>query len=87
VDDVTTFPGHIACSSATRSEIVVPVVSPAGSLLAVLDVDSDQPAAFTEEDRIELERICADLASRFPEGEATVRARERSTPEEGSAPG
>jgi L-methionine (R)-S-oxide reductase len=80
VDDVATFPGHIACSSATRSEIVVPVVSPGGSLLAVLDVDSDQPAAFTEEDRIELERICADLAARFPEGEATGPGRVTDRP-------
>jgi L-methionine (R)-S-oxide reductase len=73
VADVTRFPEHIACSESTRSEIVVPVVSPAGAVLAVLDVDSDQPAAFTELDQLELERICADLASRFPEGEAAAR--------------
>jgi GAF domain-containing protein len=69
VDDVALFPDHIACSSTTRSEIVVPVVSPSGPVLAVLDVDSDRPAAFTDVDQAELERICADLAARFPEGE------------------
>ncbi len=69
VDDVTLFPDHIACSSATRSEIVVPIVSPSGQVLAVLDVDSDRLAAFDEVDEVELERIGADLASRFPTGE------------------
>jgi GAF domain-containing protein len=69
VDDVTLFPDHIACSSTTRSEIVVPVLSPSGPVLGVLDVDSDRPAAFTEIDQVELERICADLAARFPRGE------------------
>jgi GAF domain-containing protein len=72
VDDVAVFPDHIACSSTTRSEIVVPVVSPSGAVLAVLDVDSDRPAAFTDVDQGELERVCADLASRFPEGETRV---------------
>ncbi len=69
VDDVALFPGHIACSSTTRSEIVVPVISPSGPVLAVLDIDSDRPAAFSEFDQVELERICGDLATRFPEGE------------------
>ncbi len=46
VDDVETFPGHIACSSSTRSEIVLPVRDGAGTLIAVLDIDSDRPAAF-----------------------------------------
>jgi GAF domain-containing protein len=69
VDDVALFPDHIACSSTTRSEIVVPVISPSGPVLAVLDVDSDRPAAFDEVDQTELERICTDLAARFPEGE------------------
>jgi L-methionine (R)-S-oxide reductase len=68
VDDVSVFPDHIACSSTSRSEIVVPVVSPTGSVLAVLDVDSDRLAAFDEVDELELERISADLASRFPDG-------------------
>lgn len=46
VDDVHAFPGHIACDSRAVSEIVVPVFDADGELLAVLDVDSDQPAAF-----------------------------------------
>ncbi|MRR09285.1 GAF domain-containing protein [bacterium] len=50
VTDVTAVPHHIACSGSTRSEIVVPIVDGAGALLAVLDVDSDLPAAFAEAD-------------------------------------
>jgi len=71
VDDVALFPEYIACSSTTRSEIVVPAISasPSGAVLAVLDVDSDRSAAFGAIDQAELERICADLAARFPEGE------------------
>jgi GAF domain-containing protein len=69
VDDVALFPDHIACASTTRSEIVVPVVSPSGAVLAVLDVDSDREAAFTEVDQEALEGICAELAARFPQGE------------------
>ena len=65
VPDVHAFPGHIACSSSTRSEIVVPVITPDGALLAVLDVDSDHPDAFDALDRAELEGACADLAARF----------------------
>lgn len=57
VPDVQAFPGHIACDSAARSEIVVPVSDPAGDLIAVLDLDSHQPAAFDEIDREGLERI------------------------------
>lgn len=75
VDDVSLFPDHIACSSTTRSEIVVPIVSPSGEVLAVLDVDSDRAAAFDEVDEVELERIGADLASRFPAGEGPRLAR------------
>ena len=65
VADVDAFPGHIACSSSTRSEIVVPVVAPGGRLLAVLDVDSDWPDAFGAADREALEALCADLGRRF----------------------
>ena len=57
VPDVEAFPGHIACSSASRSEIVVPVFGGDGKVTAVLDIDSDRLAAFDEEDRIGLERI------------------------------
>ena len=59
VADVHQFPGHIACDERTQSEIVVPVLDRSGALFAVLDVDSDQRAAFDEIDRVELERICA----------------------------
>lgn len=65
VPDVARFPGHIACSSTTRSEIVVPVLRMNGQVLAVLDVDSDLPAAFDDTDRIFLERLCAKLGRRF----------------------
>ncbi len=54
VPDVEAFPGHIACSSTTRSELVLPVRDAAGDLIGVLDIDSDRPAAFTEEDAREL---------------------------------
>lgn len=50
VADVEAFPGHIACSSSTRSEIVLPVRDSAGTLIAVFDIDSDRPAAFTMAD-------------------------------------
>ncbi len=50
VPDVEAFPGHIACSSSTRSELVIPVRNGAGRLLGVLDLDSDTPAAFTPAD-------------------------------------
>lgn len=64
VPDVEAFPGHIACSSTTRSEIVVPVLA-GDRVLAVLDVDSDLPAAFDERDRRHLESLCAMLGERF----------------------
>ena len=57
VPDVEQFPGHTACSSASRSEIVVPVHGPDGAVTAVLDIDSDRLATFDEEDRVWLERI------------------------------
>ena len=57
VADVDAFPGHIACSSSTRSEIVLPVLNRAGDLLGVLDIDSDQVDAFTETDAKGLEDI------------------------------
>lgn len=69
VPDVEIFSGHIACSSTTRSEIVVPVLTPGGRLLAVFDVDSNTLAAFDAVDQAGLESICAYLGSRF---EATV---------------
>jgi L-methionine (R)-S-oxide reductase len=62
VEDVDAFPGHIACDSASKSEIVVPVFDAAGGLIAVLDVDSTIPAAFDDTDRRHLEQIVALLA-------------------------
>ncbi|GKY86652.1 GAF domain-containing protein [Sinisalibacter aestuarii] len=50
VDDVEAFPGHIACAASTRSELVLPVWNGAGALIGVFDIDSDRPAAFTDED-------------------------------------
>ncbi len=50
VPDVDAFPGHIACASSTRSELVLPVFDGTGALIAVFDIDSDLPGAFTEED-------------------------------------
>jgi GAF domain-containing protein len=64
VADVTQRPDHIACSSTTRSEIVVPLVHE-GSTIAVLDVDSDEISAFSSVDQAELEAICGDLCARF----------------------
>jgi GAF domain-containing protein len=57
VDDVDLFPGHITCDARSRSEIVVPVFNSMGDLMAVLDVDSEKPGAFTEEDQAGLEAI------------------------------
>ena len=58
VPDVEKFPGHIACSSLSRSEIVVPVFSPDGEIVAVLDIDSKELGSFDEIDRQHLEIIC-----------------------------
>ena len=67
VEDVHDFPGHIACDSRARSEIVVPVRNAEGRLAAVLDIDSHQPGSFDEADRLGLERL-AGLRSRHLEG-------------------
>ena len=57
VDDVNAFDGHIACASSTISELVLPVFGPTGALLGVLDIDSNQPAAFTPSDARALEAM------------------------------
>lgn len=73
VPDVEEFPGHIACSSLSRSEIVVPIFRPGRSdahgdpgagqdILGVLDIDSTEIGTFTEADRLGLEAFCAILA-------------------------
>jgi len=65
VPDVNAFADHIACSSSTLSEIVVPVLTPEGRVLAVLDVDSNAPAAFDAIDQEALEDLCRELGRRF----------------------
>ena len=57
VPDVEQFPGHIACSSLSRSEIVVPVRNASGDVTAVLDIDSTELSAFDDADREGLEAI------------------------------
>ena len=64
VPDVNAFPGHIACDSRSKSEIVVPVFDEEGALIAVLDVDSAEFNSFDEDDRIGLERIVGLFAGR-----------------------
>ena len=61
VTDVEAFAGHIACAASTRSEIVLPVFGQGGRLIGVFDIDSDQPAAFTDEDARELSAILASV--------------------------
>ena len=58
VPDVEQFPGHIACSSLSRSEIVVPVHDAFGHVIAVLDIDSTSLNAFNATDQYYLEKIC-----------------------------
>ena len=64
VPDVEAFPGHIACSSSTRSELVIPVRNGAGEIIAVFDIDSDKPNAFTETDAAELGNILTSVFAR-----------------------
>lgn len=66
VADVEAFPGHIACAASTRSELVLPVRNGQGALLGVFDIDSDQPAAFTEEDAARLAEILAHAFATCP---------------------
>lgn len=61
VPNVHDFPGHIACDSASESEVVVPVLIENGSVVAVIDVDSTVLGHFTEEDKAGLERVAAVL--------------------------
>ena len=63
VPDVDAFPGHIACSSRSRSEVVVPIRNRRGEIVAVLDVDSERLDDFTEVDREALEKIARILQS------------------------
>jgi L-methionine (R)-S-oxide reductase len=61
VPDVDAFPGHIACASSTRSELVLPVFNAAGKLLGVFDIDSDSPAAFSQADEAWLVPLLAEV--------------------------
>jgi GAF domain-containing protein len=69
VEDVHAFPGHIACDSASRSELVVPLMK-GSKVLGVLDLDSPRLARFDADDQAGLERIAAlyVAASAWPEG-------------------
>ena len=62
VPDVELFPGHIACSSLSRSEIVVPVIAASGEVVAVLDIDSRELSTFDNTDSQYLETICSYIA-------------------------
>ena len=65
VPNVHERPEHIACSSTTNSEIVVPIKNSKGNVIAVLDVDSDELAAFSDEDVGLLERVCQFLEMQY----------------------
>lgn len=65
VPDVDHYPGHIACSALSRSEIVVPIVLKSGHVMGVLDIDSSELNTFDEEDQFYLEKICSYLGERF----------------------
>jgi len=64
VADVNDFPGHIACASATQSELVLPVLNAHGDLIAVFDIDSNQPAAFDDNDATQLGHILQSVFGR-----------------------
>jgi len=57
IPDVNAFPDHIACASSTQSELVLPVYDSQGVLIAVFDIDSDQPDIFTQTDATRLQEI------------------------------
>ena len=66
IADVNAFAGHIACSSTTQSELVLPVFDKDGTVIGVFDIDSNQPDAFTQEDADQLEAILANVFSSVP---------------------
>ena len=66
VADVHAFPGHIACDSASESEIVVPLVRRGSEVLGVLDVDSPEKGRFDADDQEGLERIAAAIVGLWP---------------------
>jgi GAF domain-containing protein len=62
VEDVHAFPGHIACDSASNSEIVLPLVGADGELIGVLDIDSPRHGRFDEDDEVGLRKVAEILA-------------------------
>ncbi|MFY0679027.1 MAG: GAF domain-containing protein [Thalassovita sp.] len=66
IADVNAFAGHIACSTTTQSELVLPVFDQSGAVIGVFDIDSNQPDAFTQEDADQLEAILANVFSSVP---------------------
>lgn len=64
VPDVDAFPGHIACASSTRSELVLPVRNGAGEVISVFDIDSDKPDAFDQDDAVNLGAILNEVFAR-----------------------
>lgn len=64
VDDVDQFPGHIACNSASRSEIVVPIIKDS-DVVGILDVDSDKLEDFDQTDRQFLENLCQLVSNKW----------------------
>lgn len=65
VPDVELFPGHIACSSDSRSEIVIPIFDAAGNVAGVLDIDSDKPDDFTETDLSYLQELMRTIGGKL----------------------
>ncbi len=64
VDDVEAFPGHIACDSASKSELVVPLIKE-GKVVGILDLDSPKLKRFSDQDAVELTRIMKALTSKI----------------------
>jgi L-methionine (R)-S-oxide reductase len=64
VPDVDSFPGHIACSALSKSEIVIPIKKD-GKVVAILDIDSEKNDEFNQDDLVELTKICKKLSFLF----------------------
>lgn len=73
VEDVNAFSGHIACDTASRSELVVPLMHD-GKVFGVIDLDSPTPSRFDADDKAGIERIAAIYVSASPEAGASVSA-------------
>ncbi len=66
VDNVDEFPGHIACSSASKSEIVVPIFNAKNEIEIILDIDSDQLSSFDTTDQVYLEKLAKLISNTLP---------------------